>query len=118
MTKAIFRMKRELTPNAKSGIQGLFAAAMQLEKIKQEARALGIFTEDRELLECPDCGLMVDVTINGLLITYPRNSSLIEDSGLRFVRIDETRYTCPACRATVLVVNDGETLELPQSGGL
>ena len=95
------REKRELIPKAKSGMQGLFAAARQLEKIKKDARALGIFTEDRKLLECPDCGLMEDVTINGLLITYPSNSSFIEDSGLRFVRIDETRYTCPACGATV-----------------
>ena len=47
------------------------------EKIKKDARALGIFTDDRKLLECLDCGLMEDVTINGLLITYPSNSSFI-----------------------------------------
>lgn len=108
------REKRELIPKAKSGMQGLFAAARQLEKIKKDAR---IFAEDRNLLECLDCGLMEDVAINGLLITYPRNSSFIEDNGLRFVRIDKTR-TCPACGATVLVVNNVETLELPQGGGL
>ena len=101
MKTGSFGEKREMCPKAKSGMKGLIAIVRQLEKIKQEARALGIFTEDRKLLECPDCGLMEDVTINGLLITYPRNSSLIEDSGLRFVRIDETRYTCPACGATV-----------------
>lgn len=30
----------------------------QLEQIKQRAEALGIFTDDRELLECPNCGLL------------------------------------------------------------
>ena len=44
----------------KNGIGGLIAAVRQLEQAKQQARALGIFTNDRELLECPSCGLLED----------------------------------------------------------
>jgi hypothetical protein len=54
----------------KDGIDGLIAAVRQLEQTKQQARALGIFTDDRELLECPSCGLLEDVTAEGLLVTY------------------------------------------------
>ena len=44
------REKRELTPKAKSGMKGLIAIVRQLERIKREGRAFGIFTDDRELL--------------------------------------------------------------------
>jgi len=37
----------------KDGTDGLIAAVRQLKQAKQQARALGIFTGDRELLECP-----------------------------------------------------------------
>jgi type I restriction enzyme M protein len=40
----------------KDGPDGLIEAVRQLEQAKQQARALGIFTDDRELLECPNFG--------------------------------------------------------------
>ncbi len=35
----------------------LFDLCKELHRIKQHAEALGIFTNDRELLTCPKCGL-------------------------------------------------------------
>ena len=40
-----------------------------LEGIEKKAEALGLFLNDRELLECPCCGLFEDVTIQGILLT-------------------------------------------------
>ena len=55
-------------------IERISAIVGELEEIKHRARALGIFTDDRELLACPVCGLLEDVAIMGLLITYPIDS--------------------------------------------
>ena len=69
-------------------------AFRHLEKVRQEARALGIFTDERELLECPSCGLLEDVTGEGVLATYPKDSDDMKDSGLRFSLIDENSFAC------------------------
>lgn len=71
-----------------------------LEKVKQQARALGIFTDDRELLECPSCGLLEDVTAEGILVTYPKDSKNVEDTGLRFRQLGTASFQCPACGTT------------------
>ena len=71
-----------------------------LEKVKQQAWALGIFTDDRELLMCPSCGLLEDVTAEGLLVTYPKDSDNLMDTGLRFRQLDSESFQCPACGAT------------------
>ena len=52
----------------------LVELSRKLAKVKAQARALGIFTDDRELLECPNCELPEDVTAEGLLATYPKDS--------------------------------------------
>jgi transcription elongation factor Elf1 len=85
----------------KGGMKGLIAAFRELEQVKQQARALGIFTADRELLECPSCGLLEDVTIEGLLVTYPKASADLKDCGLRFSQVDETSFKCPSCGTKV-----------------
>lgn len=46
-------------------IKRMVKAFRHLEKVRQEARALDIFTDERELLECPSCGLLEDVTGEG-----------------------------------------------------
>lgn len=71
-----------------------------LEKVKQQARALGIFTNDRELLACPSCGLLEDVTAEGILVTYTKDSKSPEDTGLRYRQLDTASFQCPACGAT------------------
>jgi transcription elongation factor Elf1 len=78
----------------------LRALARQLVQIKQRAEVLGLFTGDRELLECPYCGLMEDVTFEGFLVTYPKDSENMKDSGLRFRSLDDTTFQCPACGAS------------------
>jgi predicted RNA-binding Zn-ribbon protein involved in translation (DUF1610 family) len=73
----------------------------KLAKVKAQARALGIFTDDRELLECPNCGLLEDVTAKGLLVTYSGRSRSRTDCGLRFSQVDDTSFQCPSCGAKV-----------------
>jgi predicted RNA-binding Zn-ribbon protein involved in translation (DUF1610 family) len=79
----------------------------QLEDIRAKARALGVFTGDRELLACPRCGLLEDVLVDGRLITC-RDESLGEDTGLRFVEAEGTsgRFMCPACGSEVALDRD------------
>jgi hypothetical protein len=81
----------------KAEMNGLVAAVRELEQVKQQAKALGIFTDDRELLECPLCGLLEDVTAEGLLVTYVKDSVDLKDCGLRFRPVDETSFECPSC---------------------
>lgn len=76
----------------------------QLEQVKRQARALGIFTNDRELLACPACGLLEDVTTDGRLVTYPRSDREMKDCGLRFLPVDERTFQCPSCGANVKAV--------------
>ena len=58
-------MSRKDKSGKKGGMNDLIAAVRKLERVKQQARALGIFTNDRELLECPKCGLLEDVMAGG-----------------------------------------------------
>jgi len=85
-------------------MKSLTALARQLEQVKRQARSLGIFTDDRELLECPSCGLLEDVTTEGLLVTYSRRSRSRKDCGLRFSQVDDTSFQCPSCGAKVQAV--------------
>lgn len=88
----------------KSEIDGLITLVRQLEQLKRQARALGIFTNDRELLECPSCGLLEDVTAGGLLITYSEKSKHRKDCGLRFIPVDDISFQCPSCSTEVKAV--------------
>lgn len=78
--------------------KNLFRLANSLKKIKEEAKKLGIFVGDRELLECPKCGLMEDVDINGRLFTVFKKAPS-KDTGLEFKKIGkrENRFSCPNC---------------------
>ena len=82
----------------------LVVLSQKLAKAKVQARALGIFTDDRELLECPSCGLLEDVTFEGLLVTYPKDSADLKDCGLRFKRAGETSFACPTCGTKIKAV--------------
>ena len=78
------------------------AIARRIGDLKAQARALGIFTADRDLLTCPKCGLMEDVLIDGRLVTYHEENSP-EDTGLRFAESaqESGRFTCPECGGDV-----------------
>ena len=69
----------------------------RIETLREQARALGVFTGERELLTCPQCQLTEDVTIGGILFTcFERD--LERDTGLRFTLIEEIdAYRCPSC---------------------
>lgn len=82
----------------------LVELSRELAKVKAQAQALGIFTDDRELLECPNCGLLEDVMADGLLVTYSRRSRSRKDCGLRFSQVDENCFQCPSCGTKVKVV--------------
>lgn len=72
--------------------------ARQLTTVREKARQLGMFVDDRELLTCPGCGLMEDVSFCGFLLTC-LPSSLAVDTGFRFIETDRAanRFRCPAC---------------------
>ena len=78
----------------------------ELIRLKKKAEALGLFTDDRELLECSGCDLKEDVAFDGRLITYHRNGGNYNDSGLRFEQLNEKTFRCPICKtklkATIL----------------
>lgn len=85
-------------------VDGLCALARQLVQIKLQAAALGLFTDDRELLECPSCGFLEDVTFEGFLITYKKDGKDRRDSGLRFRPEGKTCFACPACGTKIKAV--------------
>lgn len=82
---------------------GLFR---QLQQLQAQAKALGIFTDERNLLNCPNCGLFEDVTCDGFLITSRTLSKEPLDTGLRFREIAPDTYSCPSCQAEVQSSND------------
>lgn len=86
--------------------------AKQIAANQQQMHALGMLANDRELLDCPHCGLREDVLISGQLITY-REPDFHQDTGLRFEKLTPGTFRCPSCGQTVrdpLAGND-------QSGG-
>ena len=72
----------------------------RMQPLIEKAEALGIFTGDRELLECSNCGLKEDVLTTGQLITY-RGDAVRPDSGLRFIEMDNDCFRCPFCQMVV-----------------
>ena len=82
-------------------LDGLHELAVGLQALKKQAQALGMFTDDRELLECPACGLKENVTFDGVLFTC-MNTALDVDTGLRFPEPDEDGVSsCPECGGVV-----------------
>lgn len=98
-------MKKSLTP--------LRSLARQLTVVQAEARALGVFVDDRELLACHQCGLTEDVSSIGLLITSFSHVSG-EDTGLRFEEITTGKFRCPKCRGIIIAVSEKPTPKTKQ----
>ena len=72
--------------------------ARRLGDLQTQARALGSFTNERDLLTCPTCGFMGDVLVDGRLVPYHEESNR-ENTGLRFSEsAPETGlFACPEC---------------------
>lgn len=83
-------------------VDSIGAIARRLGKLQTQARALGVFTNDRDVLTCPKCGLMEDVLVDGRLVTYHEENNP-KDTGLRFAESAQQsgRFTCPECGADV-----------------
>ena len=88
----------------KTDFERLHTLVLDLVALQAKARELGVFANDRELLECRQCGLMENVACSGLLFTcHPE--SLDNDTGLRFLELDQGRFRCPSCGSTVHETN-------------
>ena len=89
-------------PKRDGEFDDLYKTAASLHALKKQARELGMFTDDRELLECPYCGFKEDVTFEGFLYTY-RGDAIDVDTGLRFPEPDEDGVSCcPKCGGKVV----------------
>jgi formate dehydrogenase maturation protein FdhE len=71
--------------------------ALQLVAVRAEVQAQSGFAVDRDLHQCPACGLMEDVLYGGKLVTYWRESAEPVDTGLRFKEVGGERLACPCC---------------------
>lgn len=75
--------------------------ARRLVKLREEAKALGILTNERELLACDKCGLKEDVGVYGKLFTHFGDYTK-GDTGLRFLETKKERlFRCPSCSAKI-----------------
>ncbi len=91
----------DVTPLA----QGLYPLLEELAAWQTKARELGLFVNDRELLQCSSCGLMEDVASDGRLFTC-RPEALGEDTGRRFAELSPNHFQCPACGAVIHQADD------------
>jgi hypothetical protein len=87
----------------KTGLD-LKAIAAQMSTIRAHVQAEGGFLHDRELHQCPACGLMEDVLISGKLVTYWRQSPQPVDTGLRFKEVGTSQLSCPFCACVSAVI--------------
>ncbi len=62
------KLTRAEMPGEKRFIQSMRKLAARLAELQDRAHSLGVFPGDRELLECPHCGLMED----GSLVAMPK----------------------------------------------
>jgi len=74
----------------------LFALIKRLRAIKKTAEKLGIFTENRTLIECPKCGLTEDIDSYGRLFTAFKDS---DKTNLQFKKLKgrKNHFRCPNC---------------------
>lgn len=68
----------------------------QFKTLQVQAKALGMFTNHRNLAECSDCQLFEDVTVDGLLLVI-RGENYNIDTGLRFKELNDNAVQCPEC---------------------
>jgi hypothetical protein len=95
-------MRKSNTPERRTGgaiAPELAELAARLIKARKHAAALGIFTDDRELLACA-CGLMENINFGGTLFTCLA-AHLEKDTGLRFKRLNQHAYRCPKCKMSL-----------------
>lgn len=92
--------------------QSLIQLCVALQELRSHASSLGLFTEMREFLTCPKCGLHEDVLIDGRLVTYQGMPDVPTDSGLRFTPTANEDFVCPVCGEIVAAPTDSNFPEL------
>ena len=90
---------RDLDARTDALVEQVAPLIRQLQAAQEQARRLGLFPNDRDLLRCPNCGLTEDVLVDGQLITNLRLGQ--PDTELRFIEptADDGPFVCPACGA-------------------
>ena len=83
--------------NKDSFMAEILPIAKEIHRLKRQAEELGLFTDDRELLEC-GCGLIENVACGGRLFTCRNGEPEDKDTGLLFEQIDENNFRCPVCK--------------------
>lgn len=83
----------------------LNALVAQLTDIRAQVKAHGGFVGDRDLHQCPACGLMEDVLCGGKLVTCWQLSVQPVDTGLRFKEVGADQLACPCCGCVSLVLD-------------
>lgn len=76
--------------------------AKEINSLKAKIKEAGGFAEDRELLECSSCGLLEDVSFDGMWLVYKKGDEQ-KDTGLRFIPLDneDILFKCPVCKLEV-----------------
>jgi len=74
--------------------------ASRIVALRAKAVDLELFMDDRELLECRQCGLLEDISFTGQLITC-HAPYFGQDTGLRFEAYLQDRFQCPECGSIV-----------------
>ena len=90
-----------------NNIKELKALAAHLAAIRAQVQAEGGFLHDRELHQCPACGLMEDVLCSGKLVTYWHQATEPVDTGLRFKEVGADQLACPCCGCVSSVLETG-----------
>lgn len=85
------------SPEYQKFIKELKAEFDELDKIHEEMKAQGLWTDERETVECPYCKLFEDITFEGRLVVCRREDP-DKDTGLSF-EINESngKTKCPQC---------------------
>lgn len=82
----------------------------RMQPVLEKAEELGIFTKDRNLLHCLNCGLKEDVLVSGQLITCG-GDAVAPDSGLRFIEAGDGRFRCPFCGFEVKLSSGNDAVD-------
>ncbi len=77
-------------------VNGILPLLKKLQSVRDQGRKLGLFVEDRGLLECVGCGLVEDVAFDGMWLVYRAGQPAV-DSGLRFLELGDGIFRCPSC---------------------
>lgn len=98
-------MNKKTKKNLDVAIKSITKLAAKIKELQLKAEELGLFFNDRELLECKKCGLVEDVASEGVLITY-NSSDVAADIGLRFDPCEKNKYLCPVCGSKVSEITE------------